>query len=120
MIQTAHGLNYVIEIDNSKNRLRIRFFGDILDAARNARVPADTKDAVSRLASGFTCLADFTEVGLLGLPDLAKQVQVTLLEAGVRKVASVWTKEGFSRLVVQRSAEQADLLGSGSGRSMAR
>ena len=65
------------------------------------------KEASSRLAADFTCLADFTEVGLLGLPDIAQQVQETLAAAHVRKVASVWSKEGFAKIVVQRSANHA-------------
>ncbi len=107
MIETARGLNYVMRIDTSKNRLRVKFFGDITDPAENKDIPANVKDACTRLAAGFTCLADFTEVGLFGLPDIAQQVQETLAVVHVRKVASVWSKEGFAKIVVQRSADHA-------------
>jgi hypothetical protein len=44
---------------------------------------------------------------LLGLPDIAKQVQEVLAEANVHKVASVWSREGFAKVLVGRSADQA-------------
>lgn len=106
MIETARGQNYVMSIDTQKNRVRVRLIGDLVDAAANNDLPAHLMDACSRLAPGFTCLADFTEIGLLGLPDIVREVQETLVKADLRKIASVWTKEGFAKVVIQRAAEQ--------------
>ena len=39
MIETARGLNYVMGIDTPKNRLRIKFFGDITDPVENKDIP---------------------------------------------------------------------------------
>ena len=106
-METARGLNYAMQVDIARNRLEIQFFGDLTDPKENENIPSETRDASERLTKGFTCLADFTKVGLLGLPDIAKQVQETLVQCGVGKVASVWSTEGFAKLVIQRSANQA-------------
>ena len=58
---------------------------------------------------GFIGLTDLTEMKLPGLPDIAQKIQMTLLEAGLRKLASVWKHESFAKVVVGSSAQEVDL-----------
>ncbi len=67
---------------------------------------ADTKAACDALKPNFTVLADFTGLSLFGLPDFTEKVQTTLMDAGVKKIASVWNKETFAKLVVDSSAQK--------------
>ena len=81
-------------------------FGDALsDASVVGLLPA-VKAACDPTKPGFTALADFTEMKLLGLPDVAQKVQISISNAGVRKVASVWGHESFAKIVVNSSAEK--------------
>ncbi|MBI5249336.1 MAG: hypothetical protein HY912_07560 [Desulfomonile tiedjei] len=93
-------------IDKKKNRIFFVFAGDILDASASEPLPAITRKACEQLKQGFTCLADFARLNLLSLPDIAEKVQGELLRAGVQKVASVWAKDSFAKMVVDRSSEK--------------
>jgi len=106
MQEIGSGPNYRVSIDQAKNRIYMRFSGDILSAQAVSALPGDVKTGCDRLKSGFTCLADFTEMKLLGLPDLVTNVQATIMTAGVRKVASVWSDEGFAKFLIDSSAHK--------------
>ena len=96
--------HYRVEIDTAKNRFYLSLIGDVLTDAHVAGMMDAIQTAIGLLKPGFTAVGDFTELKLLGLPDVSQQVQTTLLNGGLRKVASVWSHEGFSKIVVDSSA----------------
>jgi hypothetical protein len=98
--------NYRIAIDVQKNRIYFWFIGDIMGASGTMNLLADTRKACDALISGFTGLGDFTETNLLGQPDTAQQVQTILMDSGLRKMASVWSRESFAKLIVDATAQK--------------
>jgi len=106
MDDLASGPNYRIAADRLKNRLYFWFFGSIMKPEANARLGHDTREACGRMKPGFTALVDLMGLTMLGLPDMAQRFQSTLLKAGVTKVASVWDKASFSKIIVDSSAQK--------------
>ena len=106
MQEIGSSVNYRIAIDAARNRVYFWFIGDIMSAAGTKDLPSDTKRACEALKPGFTGLADFTEMNLLGLPDMAQQVQTILMDAGLARMASVWSKESFGKLIVDSTAQK--------------
>ncbi len=107
MKEIGSGPTYRIMIDKTKNRIYFSFFGDLVKDASVAGLLDATKASSALMEPGFTALADFREVNLLGLPDIAQKVQMTLLEAGLRRVASVWSHESFAKIIIDSSAQKA-------------
>ncbi len=105
MQEIGSGPSYRVEIDAAKNRVYFSFFGDAVSMASAAGLLEATAAACGLMKPGFTGLADFTKMNLLGLADLAQKVQMTLLNAGLRKMASVWDRDSFAKIVVNSSAE---------------
>ncbi len=64
------------------------------------------KKACALMKSNFTCLADFCDMKLLGVPDTVKEVQTILSSAGLGKIASVWNEESFAKFIVDSSAQK--------------
>jgi len=106
MTEIGSGANYRVGVDPMKNRMYFSYFGEIMSAEANAHMVSHAEDACRHLTPGFTVLADFLGVKMLGLPDVAQRVQLALLNGGVGKVASVWNKASFSKLVVDTSAQK--------------
>lgn len=106
MQEIGSGPNYRVEVDTAKNRIYFWFFGDVVQVSGAAHLPNDTKAACDLMRPGFTSLADFTGMKMLGVPDVVHQVQATLLSAGLRKVASVWNAESFAKFIVDSSAQK--------------
>ncbi len=96
--------HYRVEIDTVKNRLYLSLIGDVLTDADVAGMLDGIQTGIDLLKPGFTAVGDFTELNLLGLPDISQEVQTTLFNGGLRKVASVWSREGFAKIVVNSSA----------------
>jgi hypothetical protein len=97
--------NTRVAIDSMKNRLHVNLFGDALRADENQQVPAFVEQGCAQLKPGFTCLADYTQLKLFGLPDVARDVMAVMMRAGVRKVATVWPDESFAKLVLGSAAK---------------
>lgn len=106
MQEIGSGPSYRVEVDRPKNRIYLSFFGDAVNDASVTGLLDAVKAACDLMKPGFTGLADFTEMGLLGLPDVAQKVQITLLDAGLRKLASVWDHQSFAKVVVDSSAQK--------------
>jgi hypothetical protein len=100
--------HYRVEVDTVKNRFYLSLFGDVLTDADVAGMLDAVQTAIDLLKPGFTAVGDFTELKLLGLPDISQEVQMTLFNGGLRKVASVWSREGFAKIVVDSSAGKVD------------
>jgi len=107
MIEIGSGANYRIAADAMKNRLHFWFFGDLMREGDNPQFRDHTEEAIRRLNPGFTVIGDMAELKMLGLPDMAQELQVRLLNAGVARVASVWSRESFSKLVIESAAQKA-------------
>ena len=84
--------HYRVEVDTAKNRFYLSLFGDVLTDADVAGMLDAVQTAIDLLKPGFTAVGDFTELKLLGLPDISQEVQMTLFNGGLRKVASVWSR----------------------------
>ncbi len=106
MQEIGSGPNYRVEVDTAKNRIYLRFIGDIVSEAQVTGLLEAAEAACATMKPQFTTLADFTEMKLLGLPDVTQQLQMTLLNAGLRRLASVWGQETFAKLVVESSAQK--------------
>ncbi|MGO9120832.1 MAG: hypothetical protein ACLQPD_24880 [Desulfomonilaceae bacterium] len=100
--------HYRVEVDTAKNRLYLSLFGDVLTDADVAGMLDGVQTAIDLLKPGFTAVGDFTGLNLLGLPDISQEVQRTLFNGGLRKVASVWSREGFAKIVVDSSARKVN------------
>jgi len=106
MTEIGSGGNYRFAVDPTKNRLYAWFFGDFMRAEDNPHLVEHAEQACKRLKPGFTMLTDFLEVKMVGLPDLTQRVQAVLLSYGVSKVAAVWSRESFSKHVIDSSAQK--------------
>lgn len=106
MQEIGSDTNYRWAVDKEKNRAHLWLFGDVLTTQGVTGVVKDTKAACDALKPGFTMLADFTGLNLLALPDFAQKVQATLMDAGVKKIASVWNRDTFAKLIVDSSAQK--------------
>ncbi|MFH1114555.1 MAG: hypothetical protein V1792_11590 [Pseudomonadota bacterium] len=98
---------YTVMADQIKNRLYLLMKGDVFERQRFENLPAQMREACRMLKPGFTCLADFAQVSLFALPDVATAVQKTLLEEGVKRVASVWGEQMLAKLSMSKSAQTA-------------
>jgi hypothetical protein len=107
MQEIGSGAVYRIAIDQTKNRLYFWLFGDITSPSHADGMVEAVKTACNTLRPNFTVLVDFTEMKLLGLPDIVQKLQNMLMEAGLKKLASVWSGETFAKLVVDSSAHKA-------------
>ncbi|MGO9116503.1 MAG: hypothetical protein ACLQPD_02715 [Desulfomonilaceae bacterium] len=106
MKEIGAGPHHRVEVDTAKNRMYLTFFGDALSDAAAAGLQDGVQAEIAILKPGFTALGDFTEMNLLGLPDIVQQLQATFLNAGVRKAASVWSHESFAKVLVDSSAQK--------------
>jgi len=106
MKEIGAGPHHRVEVDTAKNRIYLSFFGDALSDAAAAGLRDSIQVAISLMRPGFTALGDFTEMKLMGLPDVALQLQTSLSNAGVRKAASVWSHESFAKMLVDSSAQK--------------
>jgi hypothetical protein len=106
MQEIGSDANYRVAADKTKNRLYLWALGEIMGSKGiEGMVPA-TKTACGVLKPGFTALVDFTEIKMLGVPDIVRELQETVMAAGLRKLASVWDRETFAKLVVDSSAQK--------------
>jgi hypothetical protein len=105
--EMGSGSNYRISIDKTKNRLYILVLGEAMTSSGVQGLVPAVKAGCAALKPGFTAVADFLEMTLLGLPDVVRDVQETIMAAGLRKLASVWHKETFAKMVVDQSAQKA-------------
>jgi hypothetical protein len=87
--------HYVIEVDESKNRLHFRMKGSWTDAAKVPAWLGDVSKALTHLSPGFTELIDWTEVGAITLTDYIAGAQDLAMKAGLRKAARLYTEERF-------------------------
>jgi hypothetical protein len=106
MKEIGTGPHHRVEVDTAKNRMYLAFFGDALSDAAAAGLRDEIQAAIALMKPGFTALGDFTEMNLMGLPDVAQQLQTALLNAGVKKAASVWSNESFAKILVDSSAKK--------------
>jgi hypothetical protein len=106
MKEIGAGPHHRVEVDTAKNRMYLTFFGDALRDAAAAGLRDEIQAAIALMKPGFTALGDFTEINLLGLPDIVQQLQATILNAGVRIAASVWSHESFAKIIVDSSAQK--------------
>ena len=102
----GEGENHRVAVDIAKNRLYLYFRGEMMKYNTFKDLPKQVQEGCRLLSHGFTDLTDFREVAKLGLPDLVREVQQVLQAADVRKVAIVWSQDGFSKWVLDRSAEE--------------
>jgi len=119
MTEIGAGRNYRIAVDPMKNRMHTWYVGEFMRTEDNPRFLDHTKEACGRLKPGFTVLADMVDLKMMGLPDVAQLVQATLLDSGVARVAAVWSKESFSKLVVDSSAQKVGESYAGKRKSFA-
>ncbi len=106
MQEIGSGPSYRVEVDKAQNRIYFSFFGDAVSESSVVGLLDAVKAGCALMKPGFTGLADFTEMKLLGLPDIVQKVQMILLNAGLRKLASVWDHESFAKIVVDSSAQK--------------
>lgn len=107
VITVASREGYSVKADQIKNRLHLKLEGDMYERHKFENIPSEVKDGCRMLKPGFTCLADFREVQLFALPDIAGAVQKILLEEGVRKVASVWGQQLLAKLSLDKAADSS-------------
>ena len=106
MKEIGAGPHHRVEVDTAKNRMYLTFFGDALRDVAAAGLRDQIQTAITLMKPGFTALGDFTEMNLLGLPDIVRELQTGYLKAGVRKAASVWSHESFAKVIVDSSAQK--------------
>ena len=98
---------YIVKVDETKNRLYLEMNGDVYELHKFENLPSEMRKACRMLQPGFTCLADFKEVTLFALPDVAAAVQKAILEEDVRKVASVWGEQLLAKMSINKAADSS-------------
>jgi hypothetical protein len=106
MTEIGSGGNYRIAVDTARNRFYIWYFGEVMRTTENPQLLAHTQEACRRLKPGFSVLADYLDLTMMGLPDVIESVQSTLLNSGVNRVATVWSADSFSKLVIDSQAQK--------------
>ncbi len=106
MKEVGSGSKYRVAVDVAKNRLFTWFKGDLISSSDGAGLLETTRTACDMLRPGFTSLTDFTEVTLLGLPDLMQSAQRLLGLSGLSKSATVWTNESFAKFILDSEAQK--------------
>lgn len=106
MIEIGSGRNYRIAVDTMRNRLYIWYSGEVMRSTENPQLLVHAQEACRSLKPGFSVLADYLEMTMLGLPDVIASVQATLLDSGVNRVATVWKADSFSKIVIDSQAQK--------------
>ena len=106
MKEVGSGSKYRVAVDVAKNRIFTWFKGELISSSDAAGLLDSTRKACDMLKPGFTSLADFTEVALLGLPDVMQDAQRLLASSGLSKSATVWATESFAKIVVDSEAKK--------------
>lgn len=106
MKEVGSGAKYRIAVDVAKNRLYTWFNGDLISGSDAAGLLESTRKACGMLKPGFTGLTDFTEVNLLGLPDVMEKAQRLLASSGLSKSATVWADQLFAKRVLDAQARK--------------
>jgi len=108
MKELGSGIKYRIAVDVAKNRLYTWFKGDLVADRDGVGLLENTRKACTLMKPGFTSLTDFTDVTLLGLPDLMEKAQRILASSGLSKSAKVWADQLFARRVVDAQAQKVE------------
>jgi hypothetical protein len=90
--------HYVIQVDESRNRLFFVMKGSWIDTKVVPNWEEDVKKALTFLSPGFTELIDWTDVGSILLTDYIATAQELAMKAGVRKAARVYSAERFLKV----------------------
>ena len=98
MITVASNDHYVIEIDETKNRLFFVMKGSWTDPKAVPHWLEDVGRALEHLSPGFTELIDWTDIGAIVLTDYISGAQELAIKAGVRKAARVYSAEHFLKV----------------------
>lgn len=106
MIEIGSGGNYRIAVDPVRNRLYIWYFGELIRATENPLMVQHAQEACQRLKRGFSVLADFSDLTMMGLTDVIAGIQTALHNSGVDRVAAIWRTDSFSKLVVDSQAQK--------------
>ena len=99
--------SYTIRSDALKNRIYLEMQGEVYETTKFVNLATQLRDACRGMKPGFTFVADFKNVTVFALPDIATEVQKTLLEEGVRRVASVWGEQLLAKLALDKAASSA-------------
>lgn len=94
----ASNEHYVIQVDESRNRLYFVMKGSWIDTKAVPNWQEDVKTALTFLSPGFTELIDWTDVGSILLTDYIATAQELAMKAGVRKAARVYSAERFLKV----------------------
>lgn len=105
--EMGSGTNYRITIDKAKNRLYILILGEAMTPEGVRGLVPAVKAGCAGLKPGFSAVADFLEMTLLGLPDAVRDVQETIMGAGLGKLASIWQRETFAKMLVDDLARKS-------------
>jgi hypothetical protein len=98
---------YRMLADAQMNRVVLEAWGDIVDPEVFKHFADDWKNTCSHVGPGFTCLGDYTKVGVFFLKDLFSEGMKVIFEAGVHKVAVFWGKGVLGRWTAEQAAEMA-------------
>ena len=106
MRTVASNDHYVIEVDESKNRVYFIMKGRWVDTKAVPRWIEDVREAFRYVKPGFTELIDWTQVGSILLTDYIAGAQKLAMEAGLRKAARVYSTETFLKIQMDSLSEK--------------
>lgn len=98
---------YRMLADTQKNRVFLEAWGDIVEPEIFKHFAEDWRKTCSLVSPGFTCLGDYTQVGVFFLKEIFAEGMKVIFEAGVRKVAAFWGKRILGKLTTEESAALA-------------
>lgn len=109
MITIASHPKYVIKVDPEKNRLYIKFQGDIRQPEEIQSFPSDAEKAISMVSKGFTVLANVrnARLGFLILTHF-EQIQNFLIQSGMSRSAEIFSDDCVQKMqlnMVSRSTK---------------
>ena len=97
---------YTISVDSVKNRMSLKVKGSWL---KDSEVPTfldDIRKGLDKCSPGFTIFMDVSEMGGTFLPDVLAEAQKMAIQAGVKKVGSVYEKETFFKMQAEQIAQK--------------
>lgn len=100
---------YRMLADTEKNRVVLEAWGDIVEPELFKHFADDWEKTCSLVSPGFTCLGDYTQVGVFFLKDAFAEGMKVIFQAGVRKVAVFWGKKVLGKLTTEQAASMASI-----------
>ncbi len=95
---------YTITVDETRNRLDVKFRGNAVKPNDWRNVVPDMERAVALVRPGFKVMSDCSSIGVILLLNVVKDIQAAVAKGKPGKVASVWSEQILGQLQITTTA----------------